>query len=436
MRVKFLIPLLLVCALVLLGRSVLLGEIAEPADPPSRVEQPSDWKHILLIVVDTLRRDHVSLYGDAAQAPNMERLAEKGQVLGGAVASFHQTTMSMAALFTGRTPSLEKSAGQSLAWNGKTWCGLARMSEGASDPCIPRALPTLAEGMRTAGFHTIGVLANELLYRPGGFERGFDEWIEIAPVSGEKDIFGNLSKEISKKRMAPAVNAELFKVLDQQATDEPLFIYLHYIDVHEYAVFQQPYAKTISTFDTHLGELLDGLEARGLLSETLIVLTSDHGEALGEKHALPSTRGHLGNPSFQPLLEIPLITSKPIAKSSDTLLRSQDLFDLLLRLAGGETAGPRDVSPEEIFLSESNFQTYRKGRWKSTRSRKEGTLVLFDLESDPGETIDVADRHPEIVAEHQRRIDEIAIELSNENEGPKALSPYDEERLRRLGYLE
>lgn len=435
-RIKSLVLLLLLLVAVLLGRSFSPEETPPPSTSTSQVGQDSEWKHIFLIVVDTLRRDHVSLYSDALRTPNMERLAAEGQIFEAATASFHQTTMSMAALFTGRTPSLEKSGGGTLDWNGQTWCGLARMAEENRDSCIPRSLTTLAEGMRAAGFRTIGILANELLYAPGGFERGFDEWVEIAPIAGKISIFGNVSKKISRRRSAPEVNAELLRVLDQQPADQPLFVYLHYIDVHEYQVLRRPYAQAISSFDTHLGELLDELEARGLLSDSLIVLTSDHGEALGEEHALPSTSGHFGNPSFQPVLEVPLITSHPIPVPSDTLLRSQDLFDLLLRLAGGEAAGPQDVSAGELFVSEKSFQTYRNGRWKSTRSREDGILALFDIQADPGETIDVVGQHPEIAAEHERRLDEIAIKLANKTEGPTGLSAYDEERLRRLGYIE
>ncbi len=61
---------------------------------------------IVLVVVDTLRRDHVSVYGGKAFTPNIDRLAARGQVFTNAVSSFHQTTMSMGSLFTGRTPSL------------------------------------------------------------------------------------------------------------------------------------------------------------------------------------------------------------------------------------------------------------------------------------------------------------------------------------------
>lgn len=434
-RGALLLALLLMAAF--LGRHFASEENGNPALTTGRDDSPAPWRNILLIVVDTLRRDHVSLYGDAVDTPNLERLAAGGQVFSAATSSFHQTTMSMAALFTGRTPSLEKSGGGTLEWTGQTWCGLSRMAEDDEDSCIPRNLPTLAERMQAAGFHTIGVVANELLYAPGGYERGFDRWVEVAPVErDEGNLFGNISRKVAVRRNAPAVNAELFRVLDGETDSGPLFMYVHYIDVHDYPILGLPYARMIHSLDTGVGELLDGLEARNLLSETLVILTSDHGETLDEEHALPSGRGHIGNPSFQPVLDVPLITSHPIGVASDTLVRSQDMFDFVLRLGRAEEAGPRDLSPDELFLTEIGFQTYRRGRWKSTRARKDGTISLFDLQTDPGETRDVAGQHPKIVAEHKTRIGELATQLAAETEGSGGLSPYDEERLRRLGYIE
>ena len=435
MKMKFFFSTILLVSAGLLGWNLYTRQ-----SPPVPTQRSETWNHVFLIVVDTLRRDHVSLYGDAARTPNMERLAAEGQIFNNVSASFHQTTMSMAALFTGRTPSLETVDGESLTWNGKTWCGLTRLAENDADSCIPRSVPTLAEEMRAIGFRTIGVVANELLYSPGGYERGFDEWIEIAPVDEPTGPFGNLSKTVSSLRRAPAVNAELFRVLDEQEKDRALFVYLHYIDVHDYdarnpAELRKSYARSVASFDSDLGDLLSGLEARNLLSDSLLVLTSDHGEALGEKHGAPSTRSHFGNPSFEPVLQIPLITSRPIHSASDSFLRSQDLFDLLLS-ASGKSPGTPEIAAEELFLSESRHQTYREGRWKSTRPREGGALILFDLEGDPGETLDVADQYPEIVARHGRRLDELSSDLATGAKVAPGLRPYDEERLRRLGYIE
>ncbi len=148
--------------------------IIDVVRPPAR---------IILIVIDTLRRDVVSAYGGDASTPHIDSLAQRGQLFTGAMASFHQTTMSMASLFTGRTPSIESADPSStLSWNGDTWCGMARFADADRDAaCIPEAVPTLAERMREAGYWTIGVTSNQFLYEPGGFSRGFDDWVEVGP---------------------------------------------------------------------------------------------------------------------------------------------------------------------------------------------------------------------------------------------------------------
>ena len=70
-------------------------------------------ERIVLIVIDTLRRDALSCYGGSTPTPNIDGLAAQGQLFSNALGSFHQTTMSMGAMFTGRTPSLESGKGNS-----------------------------------------------------------------------------------------------------------------------------------------------------------------------------------------------------------------------------------------------------------------------------------------------------------------------------------
>lgn len=401
--------------------------------------EPASPENIFLLVVDTLRRDHVSSYGKAASTPNIDRLAARGQVLRSAVSSFHQTTMSMSALFTGRTPSLDWANGERLDWNGKTWCGLRRFASGENDSCIPLALPTLAEKMRELGYRTVGVVANELLYEPGGYRRGFEEWVEVAPSSAPGDRSGLpiLTQRTARARAAKSVNAEVLRVLDSQAKNERLFVYVHYIDVHEYGVLRRPYAKAVERLDADIGRLLDALEEKGYLRDALVVLTSDHGETLGETHVPGEwNEGHLGNPSFQPVLEVPLVSSRRIVTDPDAFVRSQDLHDLLVQAAGGTTPAPRDTEPDELYLSELAFQTYRRGRWKSTRSLDGSMSMLFDLETDPGETRDVSASHADIVEKHRARMDELATSLATAGPQTATLSDSDADRLRALGYLE
>jgi arylsulfatase A-like enzyme len=395
----------------------------------------------VLIVVDTLRRDHVSAYGGAVRTPNVDRLAARGQVLPHAVSSFHQTSMSMGALFTGRTPSIESGdPGTPLHWNGRTWCGLARLAA-ADDPeasCVPRGLPTLAERLREAGYRTVGVASNEFLFRPSGFDRGFDAWVEVGlPRSGTGTTEAEAPAQhetLKRARAGSQVNRAVRALLDRVPPDD-LFLYVHYMDAHDWDLHGS-YARAVAVMDEAIGVLLDELASRDLLDDAIVVLTSDHGEALAERHVVPGSPGHAGNPSFEELLRVPLLVAPAVIDDPERLVRSEDLGGLLLQLAGGTPAPASDLEPEELYLSERRFQTYRRAGWKSMRWRRTQKVLLFDLAADPGETRDVAGRHPAMAQEHVERMGTLARRLAAAGDQPAVLSPTDARRLRALGYLE
>jgi arylsulfatase A-like enzyme len=397
----------------------------------------ADTPNVIFILVDTLRRDHLSCYGSDVATPNMDALAYNGQIFTNAVASFHQTTMSMGAVFTGRTPSIDwRGRDPALPWNGRTWCGLARLASGAGETaCLPAALETLGQRIREAGYTNIGVVSNQLLFAPAGFERGFDEWLEVGirhdPMLGPEMSW----REVAEARSAEKVNEAALAALDRRP-DEPFFLYLHYVDVHDYVELDLTYDAAVQAFDRDLGKLLDGLRERGLLDDAVIVLASDHGEKLDETHTPASARGHIGNPSYEQVLQVPLIVSPARSGDPDRLVRSQDLFALLVELASGERAPARDIEPDEVYLSEIAWQTYRRGGWKTTRRRSDGATYLFNLRRDPGETRDVAAEHSELVSSHVRRIDELIVELGAHDHEPGELTADDAARLRALGYLE
>jgi arylsulfatase A-like enzyme len=144
-------------------------------------KSPGPPERLILIMVDTLRRDFLSCYGSENPTPNIDALAERGQRYTEFTASFHQTSMSMGTLFTGRTPSLEfNRLERTLFWNSSSWCGLNRFAKkGEDDMCIPPSVPTLAESIRDAGYWTIGIASNQFLYEPSGFSRGFEDWVEV-----------------------------------------------------------------------------------------------------------------------------------------------------------------------------------------------------------------------------------------------------------------
>jgi arylsulfatase A-like enzyme len=407
---------------------VLAGPGCRPAPgPPER---------IVLVVADTLRRDFLSPYGSKLATPHADELASSGVVFANAVASFHQTTMSMSALFTGRTPSLETGdPATALPWTSRSWCGLARFAESADDTCIPARIETLAQDLRAAGYETIGVVSNRLLFRPYGYERGFDTWIEVGERERPADPASRALESLL--RSGARVNERAFEALAKRRSDR-FFLYVHYMDAHDYGVRPdlRSYADGARQTDTALGELLAHLRAQGWLEGAAVVFTSDHGENLGGRHALPATRKHFGNPSFESLLRVPLIVAPPPGGDPARLVRTQDLHGLIREIAGLRAAPPADLAPDEVFLTEQLYQTYRRGAFKSTFARDAGRMALFDLERDPGETRDVAAEHPEQVAAHRARIAELTRALGTRQGEDAALAPADAERLRALGYLD
>lgn len=411
------------------------GGVVSCAEEPA----PKSADRIILIVVDTLRRDHVSAYPNAkAKTPSIDHIASTGQTFTNAVSAFHATTMSMASLFTGRTPSIEAGKDrQSLKWNTFVACGMTRfLKDGGEKICIPSSVPTLAEDMKRAGYWTLGVVSNQLLYRPSGYDRGFDQWVEVGlPEPGEeRDIF-----ESSPVRTAKHVNHDLEQALASRPSDH-FFLYAHYLDVHDYDLFERDYAKGVEQFDRWLGKMFDMLDANGLLDGATVVITSDHGELLAETYPNQKASKHFGNPSYQPVLDIPLIVSPATNRPSDQFTRSQDIRGMIQEMAGLPQAVPKELGPDEQFISEMFFQTYRDGRWKSQWPRTQGAPHLYDLVTDPGEKSDLAlepsQEHAATLRAHRVRIDELSRQLATHASQAPALSDEDKERLRALGYIE
>ena len=392
---------------------------------------------VVLIVIDTLRRDYLSAYGSTTRTPNIDGLAARGQTFTNAYSSFHQTTMSMGSLFSGHTPSLEIGREQGRPpWNGRTWCGLLRFAEGADDACLPSAIRTLGEMMSETGYWTIGVSSNPLLFDPAGFSSGFDDWVEVG-IAVKGPVLKRKGKRLplAESRRGEKVNRAVKRALSRRQR-ESFFLYVHYMDVHDYGARAVTYSESAIIADGRVGELLDLLSVDGLLENTLIVLTSDHGERLGEQHMVPGGQQHKGNPSFEELLRVPLIISPPTGDDPDEFIRSDGVYRLLGRLARREPDGRADLEPDELLLTELNWLTYRQGRWKSFRRRLDDRFILVDLERDPAEETDVSKQNPRIVDAHRSRVEELERRLASAHLPRTQLTEDDRERLRSLGYLQ
>jgi arylsulfatase A-like enzyme len=272
-------------------------------------------------------------------------------------------------------------------------------------------------------------MSNALLLRPAGFERGFDEWVQLP-----------------HNNPWMRVNAFAIEAVERRTRDK-LFLYVHYMDVHDYGREHPPYRRKevreyhlyppeVELVDRAVGELLEGMEGEGLLDDAVIVFTSDHGERLGETHFTKGGASHRGNPSFEEVLRIPLIVSPARFEDTSRLVRTQDIFEMITTLAGLRIDIPQELDSDELFLSELRWRTYRRGRWKSFAGRSGGKHHLIDLIEDPLEQRNVAKENPTIRAAHQRRMATLARSLSAQHTPPSNLTSEDRRRLDALGYLE
>jgi len=400
---------------------------AADTGPPERV---------ILIVVDTLRRDHLSCYGSSVSTPNIDRIAAGGQIYTNTLASYHQTSMSMGALFSGRTPSIEfGTLGRPLFWNGQSWCGLARFSKEKDEgDCVPADLPTLAGEMSEAGYWSVGIASNQFLYEPSGYSRGFDDWVEVGEHPEQKGALARMElKNAPRTRHWRLVNAAAFDALARRASDR-FFLYVHYMDVHDYGFEQITYADAVRKLDAAVGELIDGLDHSGWLDDALIVFTADHGERLRERHAIAGHAGHVGNPTFQEVLRVPLVVSPGVARDPAAPIRTEDIYRLILGAVDAPPQASPELEPGELLLSETEYRTFLRDHWKLVIRREDGAAQLFDLQADPMEMQDLASSRPEIVAALRDRAEELSMRFSARRAVLEMISEEDRARLRALGY--
>jgi len=435
--------------------------------------------NVLLILVDTLRADHLSGYGHHRNtSPHLDRLARQGLLFTAAAAPASWTIPSVAATLTGRYPGSENIGHGQLAG-------------------IPDGTPTLAGLLGGAGYSTAGFAANALLDHFRGFHRGFGHYF-FAPYTDNQFTAEELNR----------------RALDwfEHHGDERYFCFLHYMDPHnpydpppfnsepedpdsptawqegnvraliagqvkvetadDLERINRFYDEEVRYVDRQIGLLLARLQRRGLLDNTVVLISADHGEELHDR----GNWGH-GFTLYEELIHVPLIIRLP-----DTMNRAAglveapvslvDVMPTIASLAGiplpdGDFPGRSLLEPAgERFLrsgiwgkrapdlyavsSGSRKYIYLKdlpgGREDFRNSKRFGTVreiagaeMFFDIHSDPGEQHDITGEMPAVEAALREEMEHWLAEMGMATSPGQAeqgkLDRELEEKLRAMGYM-
>jgi len=420
------------------------------------VPPPKSTPDVILVSLDTTRADHLSTYGyERETSPNLTRFARDARRYEWARSPAAWTLPGHASMMTGLYPSTH---GAHLAGG---WLG-GQSIDGRRNVAYPLASKhtTLAELLRDRGYHTGAFVANfSYLYRDYGIVQGFGTYddapgtlLRVQPPSvllARQIVPGFCLKPF---RSADDINARALAWLDTRSDDRPNFLFINYMEPHQPWLAAEPfdawaralpeanalarqnlythavqdiapetaafitanYDGQILAMDAALGRFLDALRARGRYENALIIVTSDHGELLGEH----SEMGHMGRTLYEPLVHIPLIVKYPGAdRPRDVSPRPVQLVDLLPTVAAltgvtvpAEVEGaPLDsvVRPSFAEVGVNPFlvadygafydravRAIYDGRYKLITTSR-GERMLFDLVSDPGETRNRAEAEPE-----------------------------------------
>jgi len=411
--------------------------------------------NVLLVTFDTTRADHIGCYGrERAATPNLDRLAAEGIRFARAMASVPITAPSHSTILTGNTP---------LA-HGVRDNGLFVLGDEQQ---------TLAEILRGEGYATAAAVGAYPLVAQFGLDQGFDLYDDH--LTGIFEDYRGV-RAVPKKTMffderrAAQVNEAVLPWLSERASDpqdRPFFAWVHYFDPHQPFEPAPPYDQLfadslydgeIAYADSRLGFLLDHLDRLGELERTLVVMTADHGEGLGEHGEV--THAILAHDST---LHVPLIVRPPgEVPARGTVVEQRvgtvNILPTILDLLGievpetvqGHSLVPywvegREPSRWTAINYAENLSPRLTHGWGELRVLAEGSSKyihgpepqLFDLSVDPGELDDLAAERPEETARMRRRLEGFIRRFAVD--GASTARSVDDEvrqRLESLGYLQ
>mgnify|MGYP002777276563 CR=1 FL=1 len=438
------------------------------ASPPAR--------NVVLLVLDTVRADHLGCYGYARPTtPSLDSFAAGADRYALARSTAPWTLPSHASLFTGKVPQLHGADARRLA-SGEVLDAMSLRAEEL----------TLAEALRESGWATAAFVANAGYVNPRmGLDQGFEEFM-------------------NQRLDARSMSERALSWIDKQAPDKPWFVFVNYMDAHRpyntaalpperavgmpkppaegepntvealEALYRHVFTQSeppppemvqrviddydlgLANLDLGLAALFDGLKARGLLEHALVVVTADHGEYFGEHDLVEHSKD-----VYEQALRIPLIVKRPVQREGRVVEAPMSLADvpaLVLREAAPEVAQRRaaDFPGTSGLLGHVAQARYARRRdleaeWGPRFQRERDALYverfklihssdgkheLYDLSADPGEQTNLFPREQARVTALVRWMER--LRLAGEGGGvlPRAPSSAELAELAALGYVD
>jgi arylsulfatase A-like enzyme len=435
----------------------------------------------IVIVIDTLRDDHLGSYGFPGDiSPRLDQLASESVLFENCFAQAPWTPPSMGSLFTSLYPEVH---------------GLnVFRDQQFRDPdsgemrigVLPDSAVTLAERLRDAGYETVAFVTNPWLQRPMGLAQGFERYDD---------------EDTGRRVTANAIAAPLRRWLETRRDERPFFAYLHFMDVHgpwdapkpdfdalrdhvateerrlidselpseaiearpiwadegmrhEVGYWRTRYASGVRAFDRRLAPYLKYLRDSGILDQSYVIVTSDHGEELFENGGW----GH-GRSLHEHQLRVPLLVRKPGGADGGRRVSEMigliDLMPTILSLAraaapegihGHDVSALLDGKPVErpaLFYAtgtmwEPQAHSVRTRRHKLIVNRATGLTRLFDLASDPDEREDLSGQESQLLGVMQELLN-THLSTGSESKLDTQTGKIEAgtlEKLKSLGYLD
>ncbi len=380
--------------------------LAGCGDPPQESGRPAAGDrggaalNVILISIDTTRADALGCYGNASvRTPHIDRLAAEGTRFAQCISNAPVTLPAHASMLT----------------------GAYQFVHGARSNGTFQVAPentTLAELFKQHDYDTAAEVAASVLGRLYGLDQGFDHYGDLLDADRDDRVDTTYHVE----RSAATITDRGIEFL-RARTGRPFFLFLHYFDPHEpydppepYRSRYSPYLGEVAYVDEHIGRLMDALRQSDLADRTLVILTSDHGEGLGQ-HDEPTHAYFL----YDSTLHVPLIMwgpgRVPAGRVAEQQVRLVDLAStvvdllgweptaemqgasLVSLLEGGDAAWPEagyaDTYYPAVVFGLAQLRCLRTNAWKYVHAP---TPELYDLRSDPGELTNLAAAQPERVA--------------------------------------